>query len=340
MRILKKIAFVVAGLAALLAGVGFLLPRTVHVERSAVIAAPRATVFTLVDGYRLFNRWSPWAALDPSAAYAYEGPEWGVGATMSWTGDPKTVGSGKQAITASRPFEEVDTDLSFSGQGTAKQKITLAPEGGGTKVTWGLDIDMGAGPLFRFFGFMMDGMIGKDFEKGLASLKSFAESLPKEDFADLKVEVVDAPAVQVAYVEGTSGKGDQEIGAALGAAYAKVGTFMGANGLKQAGAPITINTKWDDTGYGFDAAIPVDRAPDKDIPAASPVKVKSTYAGKALKVVHKGSYRDLPATYMTIAAYIAAHGYEKPAPGWDEYVSDPGKTAEAELLTNILVPVR
>jgi effector-binding domain-containing protein len=339
MTTLRRIAFILAGLAAVLLGAGFLLPRTVHVERSISVAAPRATVFALVDGFRQFNKWSPWAALDPDTKYTYEGPEWGAGAKMTWVGDPKTVGSGSQAITVSRPYEQVDSDLEFGGQQGAKQHFILAPEGEGTRVTWALDADMGRGPIGRYFGFMMDSLVGKDFEKGLASLKAYAESLPKQDFAGLKTEVVEVAPVTVAYVEAHSGKGDREIAAAIGAAYAQVGKFMAANRLKQAGPPITINTKWDDTGCEFDAAIPIDRAPDREVPAASPVKVKQTWSGKAVKVVHTGAYGDLPATYDTIAAWVAAHGYGRPAPPWDEYVSDPGSTPEAQLVTNILTPI-
>jgi len=338
--ILKKLVLAVVVLVVLLAGIGMLLPRQVHVERSVVIDAPRATVFALVDGFKQFNKWSPWAALDPNAKYTREGPEFGVGARQSWAGDPKTVGSGSQEIVEVKPLELVKSHLDFGDKGLATAQFALAPETTGTRVTWSLDSDMGAGPIGRYFGLMMDRWIGNDYEKGLAGLKSLAESLPKADFADLAVEVAEVAPVTVAYVEAHSSKDTKEIGAAIGASYAKVGAFMKASGLKQAGAPITINTRWDDTGYGFDAAIPVDKAPDKEVPAGSPVKVKSTYAGKALKVVHKGAYRTMQKDYDQLDAYAAAHGYARPAPPWDEYVSDPGKTPEPDLITNIYMPVK
>src|SRR5262249_59033946 len=137
-------------------------------------------------------------------------------------------------------------------------RMTLSQaEAGGTQVVWGLDCDMGAGPVGRWFGLMMDKMVGKDFEEGLTNLKSVAEALPKTDFADLAVEKIDAKPVTVAYLEATSGKDEAEIAKVIGASYMQVGKFMKANGLAIAGAPITINHKYDDTGYGFDAAIPV-----------------------------------------------------------------------------------
>lgn len=340
MAILKKLVLAVVVLILLLAGIGMLLPRQVHVERSIVIDAPRATVFALVDGFKQFNKWSPWAALDPNAKYTREGPDFGVGAKQSWVGDPKTVGSGSQEVVELKPLEMVKTRLDFGDKGLAAAQFALASEASGTKVTWSLDSDMGAGPIGRYFGLMMDRWIGSDYEKGLAGLKTLAESLPKADFADLAVTTVDAQPVTVAYVEAHSSIDTKEIGAAIGASYMRVGAFMKANGLKQAGAPITIDTRHDDAGYDFDAAIPVDKAPSKDVPPDSPVKIKKTYAGKALKVVMKGPYSGMPKTYEKLRSFMAARGHESAGAPWDEYVSDPGKTPEADVVTNIYQPVK
>lgn len=340
MRILKKIVVAVAVVVGLLAVCGFLLPRQVHVERSAVIEAPPSTVFALLNGYKMFNKWSPWYALDPQAKYTYEGPDFGVGAKMTWVGDPKTVESGSQEIIESRHAELVRARLDFGGGGTGTYAFALAPEGSGTKVTWAFDTDLGMNPMSRYFGLMFDDMIGKDYDKGLAGLKTLAEGLPKADFSDLAIEVVEAAPVTVAFLPATCGKDEQEIAKTIGGAYAQVGKFMMKNGLRQAAAPIVINNKWDESGYQFDAAIPVDRAPEREVPADSPVQVKQTYAGKALKVVHRGAYGNMPASYDKLQAYIAAHGYETAGPPWDEYVTDPGNTPEPDLVTHIFMPIR
>lgn len=340
MRMVKKIALALVVIVVALAGIGLLLPRRPHVERSIVIAAPRATVFTLVNGFGSFNKWSPWAARDPQAQYAYEGPAAGIGAKMSWTGDPKKVGSGSQEITASVPYERVTTRLDFGAQGNATAQFTLTPEGDAIRVTWGFDADLGMNPVGRYFGLMFDGLIGPDYERGLAGLKTLAESLPKTDFAGLEVQEAQVAPVTVAFITATSARDEQAIASAVGGAFRQVTLFMSARGLKQAAAPITINTRWDDAGYEFDAAIPVDRAPQREVPAASAVKIKETYAGKALKVVHIGAYRDMPANYDRLTAYMAAAGYDPAGPPWDEYVTDPANTPEADLVTNIYMPVR
>ena len=46
---------------------------------------------------------------------------------------------------------------------------------GGTQVTWTMNGDMGANPLYRWMGLFMDKMVGPDFDAGLANLKALAE---------------------------------------------------------------------------------------------------------------------------------------------------------------------
>ena len=74
--------------------------------------------------------------------------------------------------------------------------------------------------------------------------------------------------------------------------------------------------------------------------AGSPVQIKQTYGGRALKVVHKGAYRGMEATCNQLLAWMAAYGYESAGAPWGQYVSDPGNTAEADLVTNIVMPVK
>jgi hypothetical protein len=53
--------------------------------------------------------------------------------------------------------------------------LLLAPDGSGTRVTWTNEGDMGSSPINRYFGLMMDSMVGPDFDAGLRNLKALAE---------------------------------------------------------------------------------------------------------------------------------------------------------------------
>lgn len=337
----RRIMLLVGALLVVALAAAYLLPRHVRVERTTVIAAPRATVFTVLNSFKHFNKWSPWFELDPAAKYTYEGPGAGVGAKLSWAGNPETLGSGNQVITASQPFDKIDADVDF-GQGgaPAKQTYALAAEGAGTKVSWSMAVDLGMNPVARYFALGFDDMIASDFDKGLALLKTFAEGLPKADFAALEIEAASVQPVLVAYLPASSAKDDAAIAEAIGKAFGEVGAFMKAQRLTQAGAPLTIDTGTSDTGYLFDAAIPINGRPARPVPPDSRVQLKQTYGGKVLKVALRGPYSQIPSTYDKIAAYIAAHGIETNGNPWDEFANDPMSVKESEILTNICFPIK
>src|ERR1700704_5444182 len=165
---LKKILVVVVAVLIVLAVVGWLLPRNKRVARSTTIARPASLVYATVNSFVLFPKWSPWQDLDPNMRQTTEGPRDGVGAKLVWKGNDK-VGSGTQLITASTPNQAVASDLDFGEMGVAKSVVRLTPEGGMTRATWTVDVDMGANPIGHYIGLTMDSMLGKDFASGLSN---------------------------------------------------------------------------------------------------------------------------------------------------------------------------
>lgn len=178
MKAIKAIMVGAVGLLVLLAGIGFTLPASVHIERSIVMSAKPEAVFPLLNDLHEFNRWSPWGNLDPKMVTTYSGPSAGVGAQMSWSGNAR-VGSGSQEITESVPNQRVRTRLQFGGYDhPSSATFTVTPEGEGSKVTWSYDTSMGYDIISRYFGMMLDHWIGADYERGLAALARLAQSPP------------------------------------------------------------------------------------------------------------------------------------------------------------------
>lgn len=177
MRFVKILLGVLVTLAVLLVIGGMLLPSEQHVERSVVIEADPAKIFSLVNDYREFNKWSPWATLDPEGTrYEFSGPATGVGSKMGWSSEHPNVGSGAQEIVDSKPNAMVKSKLTFEGFDTPSYAtFTLEPTDGGTRVTWSFDANFD-NMVGRYMGLMMDKWVGGDYERGLARLKELAET--------------------------------------------------------------------------------------------------------------------------------------------------------------------
>lgn len=172
-KILLVLILLIAGFAVFVA----LQPADFRIERSGRMAAPPATAFAQVNDFRKWEAWSPWAKRDPSMKQTYEGASSGTGAVYLWAGNNE-VGEGRMTIIESKPDELIRIKLEFlkPWQATNEAIFTFKPEGDQTVVNWamvGKNDFMGK----AFCLFMdMDKMVGGDFEKGLAQMKTAAEA--------------------------------------------------------------------------------------------------------------------------------------------------------------------
>jgi len=171
--VLVAVAIILLFLIVFIAG----RPDEFKVVRKTTIPASPGIVFTQVNNLRAWEAWSPWAKRDPNARSTYEGPEAGMGSIMRWSGNNK-VGEGSMTIVDSRPDALVRFKLEFLRpfKATNTAEFTFVPEGPGTTVTWTMFGHNNFGS--KAFGLLMncDDMVGRDFDKGLASLKSVVES--------------------------------------------------------------------------------------------------------------------------------------------------------------------
>ena len=155
-------------------------PDEFKVSRSANISAPPEIIFSHVNDFHQWEAWSPWAKMDPECKYTYAGSPAGVGAIFSWAGNKK-VGEGRMTILESRPSDLIRIKLEFLKpfKATNTAEFIFQAEGGQTIVTWSM---FGKNSFFfKAFGLFTncDTMVGRDFEKGLAAMKSVAEAAAK-----------------------------------------------------------------------------------------------------------------------------------------------------------------
>jgi uncharacterized protein YndB with AHSA1/START domain len=146
------------------------------VRREADIAAPPQKVFTLINDFGQWVKWSPWEKMDATMQKTFSGSASGKGAVYQWKGNKK-VGEGRMEILDSAAPSSVKIDLQFLVPFKAHNQtvFTVAPTAGGSHVVW----SMSGKKIFmmKLMGvFMdMDKMVGKDFESGLAAMKTEAE---------------------------------------------------------------------------------------------------------------------------------------------------------------------
>lgn len=175
MKVLKIILIVIVLLVGVVLAVAAFLPSEYKVSRSIEINRPVEVVFKNIDNFKNRPAWDPWLSQDPDAEVTYAGPDSGVGASYSWKGE--TIGSGTMTIEEVVENESIKSKLEFTEPRMSASMVCwkLESTANGTKATWTNRGKLGY-PIERFFGLMLDGMLGPDFEKGLQSLKKVIEA--------------------------------------------------------------------------------------------------------------------------------------------------------------------
>lgn len=76
------------------------------------------------------------------------------------------------------------------------------------------------------------------------------------------------------------------------------------------------------------------------LPGEGDVHPHAIPASRAVACVHVGPYAELHAAYRALEAWMAEHGFRAGGASYEFYLNDPGGTAEAELRTRVVRPVR
>jgi Polyketide cyclase / dehydrase and lipid transport len=177
---LMPILIAIAAIIVVFVIVVAMRPDDFRVTRTATMSAPPAMVFAQVNDFHKWEAWSPWAKLDPACKNSYEGSAAGTGAIFSWSGNNK-VGEGRMTTLESRSNNLIRIKIQFLRPFKAinTAEFTFQAQGNQTVVRW--DMFGKNNFMSKAFGLFVnfDKLVGGDFEKGLASLKSIAETAVK-----------------------------------------------------------------------------------------------------------------------------------------------------------------
>lgn len=306
------------------------------VSRSIGIEAPLEKVRDVVADYHQWPTWSPWLCCEPDTSLNYHGTPGEIGHGYDWDGN--VIGAGKLQI-VEKDDQRLKMDLTFLKPFKSQADVTFKFRAIGdaqTEVTWQLDSKL---PFFMFFMVkFMKNMIGMDYERGLRMLKEYVETGHVQSNCQL-VGIVDVPESNYVGVKESCGVDQMED--SMGKTIPAAAAVAKDNGLEICGPPGAIYHKFDikNQHCEYSAVMQV----------KSPAEIAGAVSGKlggckALKVIHTGSYRHLGNGWAMVMAHQRAQKLKCPKGGdqvpFELYLNDPCETDEADLVTEIFVPVR
>jgi effector-binding domain-containing protein len=336
MKMMRLLFFFILAVIVVTAALSFLLPTSQKIERSEVINAPAKTIYQQLVKLENFNKFSVWSQQDSAAVYTINGTDGTIGAYSSWTGSPEISGEGKIEITALQQDRKVEHKLHFTQpkEGNASSVFTLNENNGLTTVTWSFEM---ATPrpwnIFNLF-YSMDKQMGKDFEQGLAALKSTIEQLAgTAENNNYEVLTMDFPSTTFAVIR-------QQV------KWSDIYSFqlqhlpiIRSEAIKANASPGTASSlfyNWDEKNQLTDmaAALPVIKGA---VLNNSLVKIENIPTGKAVYVNHYGSYEKAINTFNSIHAYLDKHKLKQKFPIIQQYITGPASEKDTtKWLTKIV----
>lgn len=178
MKILKKMAIVLALLIVTPLVVALFVKKDYHITREITINKPKHEVFEYIRFLKNQDNYSKWATLDPEMKKSYKGTDGTVGFVSAWESENGKIGVGEQEIITIIEDEKLETKLRFKepfeNEDDASMAVTEV-SANETKVAWSFK---GAFPYpMNLIGLFMDTdkEFGADLEFGLNKLKSILE---------------------------------------------------------------------------------------------------------------------------------------------------------------------
>ncbi len=347
MRALKTILIIVFAVLALLIILGLAGPDRYRVERATTIAATPDEVYRYVSMLARMKEWGPRQEMDRDQVQTIEGTDGTVGAIWTWRGD--TVGVGSQRIVAMEANRRVTCELHFIEPFESKSMVDyeLEQRGDSTRMVWTMSGENNF--MGRIMGVFvdMDGMIGADFERGLAKLKAMVEGAHAEALTADAEHTVDGYRIETitngeqVYI-GTRNKKLKwnAMQPFFAAQFAAAAVAVSEAKLELAGAPSAVYWEWNEQERTADlmAAMQV-----KGV-AGTEVKGFTTHvipAGRMLKVAYYGNYDGSMKAHMAMDKYILDKGLTHYGNVIEEYVTDPmAEPDTAKWLTNVYYMVK
>lgn len=170
---MKKVFISFGILVLIILVIPVFLPSKFSMTRSIEIQAPLTVVFTKLTDLNEYVKWNPFPEGDPTNTTNISGT--GVGSFLVWKGEK--TGEGKMTISNIEQDQKISIKMEFfkpmPGEGMVYW-TTRTTSDSKTEMSWIFEQDLTY--FNRYFGLMMESMMGKHFEKGLINYKNLIEA--------------------------------------------------------------------------------------------------------------------------------------------------------------------
>ncbi len=313
-------------------------PNSFEVTRTKTINAPQEVIYNNVIDFKNWESWNSWVEEKPETKITLSEQTKGVGGSYSWEDED---GIGTMKTTATTPNSSITQEMQFADFPTNDVTWDLKKnDDGSTDVTWtisGKDLPF----VFKAFSTVMGGMekqIGPHYERGLTMLDSVLQE-------DMKCYNIDINGITEYgggfYLYKTTNANSQNISTKMSENFGALMQFMGENGIKQNGMPLTVYNSMSSPDVIMSNGIPVKER--INIPADSDVSINFIPKIKVLKTTLKGNYTNLPTAWEATMKHLADNNLEQSSEHmpFEIYTTDPGNYPNpADWVTEIYIPIK
>ncbi|MCA9061563.1 MAG: SRPBCC family protein [Planctomycetaceae bacterium] len=303
------------------------------VEKFIDVNASAEKAFDTVADFITWTTWSPWLRIEPDAKVTVSDDPRSVGSMYAWTGE--LVGQGQMTHSQLDRPSRIESDLLFRKPFRSQSRVTFSiePQGEQSRIRW---IMNGSLPWFMFWMRpMMETYVGMDYERGLKMLKELIET----GTVHSQVEVRGITELEARCVAGVRAQCHlSQIGPRMTEIFQTVHQAMPSelcNGERlSVYHAVDLKTGHTDFTGGFTVRETAD--------PAAPLSKLQLPACRALHLRHTGGYPNLGNAWSGAYQY-ARHKKIRLARGaacLEVYRSDPEKTPDSDLVTDIYLPVR
>jgi effector-binding domain-containing protein len=312
-------------------------PNSFEVSRTKTINAPQSVVYNNVIDFKNWESWSSWVEEKPETKIMLSEQTQGIGGSYSWEDED---GIGIMKTIDANASSSISQEMQFGDFPSSNVTWNFeSNEDGTTEVTWkitGKDLPF----AFKAFSTVMGGMekqIGPHFERGLTLL----DSVLVADMNRYNVEINGTTEYGGGfYLYKTTNANSQNISEKMGQNFGAIMQFMGNNGIKQSGMPLTVYNDMSSSNVIMSNGIPINER--VDIPADSDVSINFIPNTKVLKTTLTGNYIYLPKAWEATMKYLKENGIEQSdLEPFEIYTTDPGNFPNpADWKTEIYIPIK